>query len=119
MFRPIGRNGCPSRSKVVPERVTVPAGGPAGCGVTGLDGSDGGPVPTEFVAVTVNVYVTPFVRPLTVAVVASPAAVAVCPPGEEVTVYSVIGLPPSSGAYQLTVALESPAVAVTPAGACG
>ena len=38
-------------------------------GVTGLEGSDAGPVPTSFVAVTVNVYVTSFVSPVTVACV--------------------------------------------------
>jgi hypothetical protein len=37
-------------------------------GVARFDTGDGGPVPTPFVAVTVNVYVVPFVSPLTVAV---------------------------------------------------
>ena len=36
-------------------------------GVTGADGADAGPVPTALVAVTMNVYAVPFVRPVTVA----------------------------------------------------
>ena len=36
-------------------------------GVTAFDGVDAGPVPTALVAVTVNVYVVPLVRPVTVA----------------------------------------------------
>jgi hypothetical protein len=39
--------------------------GPAG--VTELDADDAGPVPTELVADTVNVYAVPFVSPVTVA----------------------------------------------------
>ena len=34
-------------------------------GVTGADGADAGPVPTLLVAVTVNVYAVPFVKPVT------------------------------------------------------
>ena len=52
--------------------VTV-AGAPGTVGATGvtwLEGTDAGPVPTLFVAVTVNVYAVPSVRPLTVALVA-------------------------------------------------
>ena len=46
--------------------------------------------------------------------------VAVRPPGDEVTVYEVIGLPPlEAGAVQLTVASALPAAAVTPVGAPG
>jgi hypothetical protein len=37
-------------------------------GVTELDAADADPVPTEFVAVTVNVYGVPAVNPLTVIV---------------------------------------------------
>ncbi len=36
-------------------------------GTTGVDEVDTGPVPTAFVAVTVNVYAVPFVKPVTVA----------------------------------------------------
>ncbi len=55
-------------------------------GVTALDGIDAGPVPAALVAVTVNVYVVPLARPENVAVVTSPAVVAVRPPGLDVTV---------------------------------
>ena len=57
--------------------------------------------------------------PVTVAEVEDPDTVAVSPP-EEVTVYEVIALPPSElGALQLTVACESPGVALTEVGAPG
>jgi hypothetical protein len=60
----------------------------------------------------------PFVRPRTVSGLDGP--VAVCPSGFDVTVYEVIGLPPSeAGAEKLTVACELPAVALTPVGAPG
>lgn len=54
-------------------------------GVTADDADDAVPVPAALVAVTVNVYAVPFVKPVTVAVVA-PVVVAVNPPGEDVTV---------------------------------
>jgi hypothetical protein len=48
------------------------------------------------------------------------APVAVSPPGEDVTVYDVIGSPPSEdGAVNETVAWASPAVAVAAVGALG
>jgi hypothetical protein len=53
-------------------------------GVTALDADDAEPVPTALVAVTVNVYETPFVRP--VMVIGEDPPVAVIPPGLEVTV---------------------------------
>lgn len=49
-----------------------------------MEGDEAGPIPAEFVAVTVNVYVVPFVSP--VAVIGLPEPVAVTLPGEEVTV---------------------------------
>ena len=59
------------------------------------------PVPDAFVAVTVNVYETPFVRPVTPQYPA--LVVQVKPPGDEVTVYEVIGEPPfEAGAVQPT-----------------
>jgi len=42
-------------------------GGPTG--ITAADAADAAPLPEEFVAVTVNVYEVPFVRPETVQVV--------------------------------------------------
>src|SRR5260370_40582659 len=57
---------------------------------------------------------------MTVALVAVPVAVAVNPPGDEVTLYPVIGDPPlEAGAVQVTVAWALPAVAVTAVGAPG
>ena len=41
----------------------------AALGITALDGTDAGLVPTELVAVTVNVYEVPLLRPLTVVAV--------------------------------------------------
>ena len=41
----------------------------AGTGVTGADAAETDPVPTLFVAATVNVYAVPLVRPPTVVVV--------------------------------------------------
>jgi hypothetical protein len=54
-------------------------------GVTAFEGLEAGPLPTEFVAVTVNVYAVPFVRPGTTADVASPLTRTTAPPGDAVT----------------------------------
>src|SRR4051794_31216600 len=61
-------------------------------GVTEFEADDAGPVPMALVAVTVNVYEVPFVKPVTVSGPLLPDAV--CPPGCAVTVYDVIDLPP-------------------------
>ena len=53
-------------------------------GVTLFDAADAGPVPIALVAVTVNVYAVPLVRPVTEIGLAVP--VAVIPPGLDVTV---------------------------------
>jgi hypothetical protein len=53
-------------------------------GVTLFDGDDSEPLPTAFVAWTVNVYGVPLVRPVTVIGLAVPVAVLL--PGVEVTV---------------------------------
>ena len=50
------------------------------------------PVPTLLVAVTVNVYAVPLVRPVTTMGLDEPEAVS--PPELEVTVYEVIDAPP-------------------------
>jgi hypothetical protein len=63
--------------------------------VTRFDALDGAEVPVALVAVTVNVYDVPLVRPVTVAVV-EPLVVAVFPPGLDVTVYLVMVEPPLS-----------------------
>jgi hypothetical protein len=67
------------------KRVPVEGAG-VRAGVTVFDTADGGPVPSRFVAVTVNRYATPFVRPVTVADLATPGTVVVTPPGLAVTV---------------------------------
>jgi hypothetical protein len=56
----------------------------AGTGVTAADAADAGPLPMPFVAVTVNVYDVPSVRPVTIADVL--ALLAVKFPGVDVTV---------------------------------
>jgi len=61
-------------------------------GVTAADAVEAAPVPDTFVAVTVNVYEVPFVRPATVHEVV--AVVHVNEPGEDVTVYELIEAPP-------------------------
>ena len=86
--------------------------------VTEGDGSELALVPMAFVAVTVNVYAVCSLRPVTVADV--PDVVAVKPPGSDVTVYSVIGLPPSeAGAVHETNAETSLGIADTPLGTPG
>jgi hypothetical protein len=55
-------------------------------GVMEFDGPDAMDVPTELVAVTVNVYIVPFVKPVTMADETSGPTVAVNPPGFDVTV---------------------------------
>ena len=87
-------------------------------GVTLLDAADSEPVPTVFVAVTLNVYATPLVSPVTVIGLAAP--VPVNAPGLDVTVYPVIFAPPfEAGAVKVMVASASPAVAVPIVGAPG
>ncbi len=53
-------------------------------GVTEAEADEATLVPTEFVAVTVNVYALPFVRPVTT--IGDDAPVVVAPPGLTVTV---------------------------------
>ena len=62
--------------------------------VTEFDASEDRLVPLEFVAVTMKVYAVPLVRPVTVSEVA--VVVGVIPPRDEMTVYSVMGLPAGS-----------------------
>src|SRR5260370_39163447 len=96
-----------------------PAGAPGTvAGVTELDGDEAGPVPTALVAVTVKVYLVPLVRPLTVALVAVPLALAGVPPGGEGTGYPVVWGPPlGAGAPPGTVARAVPARGGAAAGA--
>ena len=72
-------------------------------GVAELLVTDDALVPTAFVAVTVNVYVVPFVNPVTVT--GEPLPVALNPPMFDVTVYEVIAEPPLlAGALNVIVA---------------
>jgi hypothetical protein len=89
-------------------------------GVAPFDAADAGPVPIAFVAVTLNVYVVPFTRPVTSIDVQGAVQVPVIVPGEDVAVYDVIAEPPSlAGAVKVTVACALPAVAVPIVGAPG
>lgn len=82
-------------------------------GTTGADTAEAAPVPAGLVAVTVNVYATPFVRPSTVHDVHRVARQE-NPPGLETTVYDVIATPPLlTGAVHDTT--EDPSTAVVPA----
>jgi hypothetical protein len=65
--------------------IGAPGTAPA-VGVTPVDAVDAALVPTEFVAVAVNVYVVPFVSPVTVQVNVGDVAVHVNEPGDDVTV---------------------------------
>jgi hypothetical protein len=94
-------------------------------GVTAFEAADAAPVPVAFVADTVNVYVLPFVSPVTVVDVAGGLPVTVTgvcavEPMNGVTVYLEMALPPVlAGAVQLTAADALLAVAVTAVGAPG
>ena len=85
--------------------------------MTAFDAADGALLPPPFVAITVNVYVVPFVRPVTIVFVAGGLPVIVIgacavEPTYGVTVYDVAA-PPDMGAVQLTDAIALPAVATT------
>ena len=83
-----------------------------------FDDPDAELVPTLLVAVTVNAYPVPLVRP--VSTMDSCVVVAVMLPGSEVTVYKVIGEPPlDAGAFQVMLACPFPAVATIPVGGLG
>jgi hypothetical protein len=87
-------------------------------GVTAGDAALAGPVPTSFVAVTVNVYAVPLVNPVTISGLAAPVAVA--PSGDAVTVYPVMAAPPLlDGAVKLTDTWPSPRTPLTLVGAPG
>ena len=87
-------------------------------GVIAADAAEARPVPTTFVAVTVNVYAVPFVSPVTTNGEAPPETVA--PPGDAVTAYEVIAEPPLlTGATNPTVTSPLPRVPTTNVGAPG
>jgi hypothetical protein len=71
----------------LPDAVPITgAPGAVGPGTTAFDAADGGPVPTLLVAVTVQVYVLPFVNEPTVTGVAEREPVPVAPPFDDVHV---------------------------------
>src|ERR1700736_5288103 len=85
--------------------VGAPGATTGATGVTLFDAIEGRLAPIALIATTVKVYVVPLIRPVPVAVVAGPVTVIVPPFTLDVTVYPVIGLPPSDdGAVQLSVA---------------
>jgi hypothetical protein len=102
--------------------VAVPMTGAPGtvAGVTLLEAADAAPVPRALVAVTLNVYAVPFVRPLTTIDAQGATHVPVAPQGAEVAVNVVMAEPPSlAGAVNATVACALPRVAAPITGAPG
>jgi len=81
-----------------------------------LDAADAADVPLTFVAVTVNVYDVPLLKPDTVI---GEEPVPVAPPGLAVAVNVDTAAPPVAPAVYATVALPFPAVADPMVGACG
>jgi hypothetical protein len=73
------------------------------CGIAAPDGELGGPSPSALVAVTVHVYVLPFVSPPTVTGDATCVADPAVPPFPDAhaALYPVIALPPSNGAAKV------------------
>ena len=76
--------------------------------------------PCAFVAVAVKVYAVPLVSPVISQLVEPTGTVHESPPGDAVTTYPVIGVPPlDAGAVKDTVAVSSPTVAIRDVGAPG
>ena len=85
-------------------------------GTNEFDGADAGPSPISLVGVTVHVYISPSVKPLTFAdmpVVADEADMAPIADVVHETVYDTIMLPPVSPGMNETDAIPSPAMAIT------
>jgi hypothetical protein len=103
-------------------RVTTGASGGVSTGITDCERSEGEPTPITFLAVTVNVYEVPLVRPVTVQGFTRAQATDVCAvvPMYGVTEYPVIVSPPfDAGAVQAKVAEPAPAVALVITGVPG
>jgi len=83
-----------------------------GMGVTTADGADAAEVPPALVAVTVNVYAVPFVKPDTTHEPNAPPIVQVAPPGDASTVCDVAG---HTSNATLTDTLTAPSPTTTPA----
>jgi hypothetical protein len=109
---------CPVNPLVVNVALVKEYNSGGGFGVTEPLAEDAGDVPIAFVAVTVNVYAVPLLKPETV--IGDEAPVPVIPLGLDVTVKPVIAEPPlSAGAENDTDACALPAVALTSVGAPG
>jgi hypothetical protein len=105
----------------LPKELAVTEVGAPGtvAGTAEAEDVDGSEVPEAFVAVTLNVYEVPLVRPVTTQVV-SPVVRHVLPSGVETTVYREITAPLLAGAVHDTVDwVDSSDVAETPVGAPG
>ena len=90
--------------------------GTAGCGVTAFEAADAAEVPPPFVAVVVNVYDVPFVKPDTVQLPDAPVTVHVKESGSDVTKNDA-GVPVP--AATVTTADATPATAVGAGGVPG
>ncbi len=99
----------------------TPVGAPGtATGVTAADAVEAVLVPALFVAVTLNVYAVPFVRPVTVQESASDDHPHVPPPELAVTIYAKITAPPVlAGALHDTTTCALPPTPLTPVGAPG
>ena len=87
-------------------------------GITAPDGDEATEFPAALVATTVKVYDTVVVKPVTTRGEFAP--VAIKPPGEDVTLYPVMALPPVEfGAVNATLTCALPAVATGLVGAPG
>jgi hypothetical protein len=87
-------------------------------GETDPDATEATEFPAALVATTVKVYAILVAKPVTTRGELAP--VAVIPPGEDVTVYPVMALPPlEEGALKATLAWALPAVATGLVGASG
>ena len=86
--------------------------------VVDADGALAAELYVDLLAMVVNVYAVPAVRPVIVHDPASPSTVHFAPPGDAVTSYDV-GVRPLVGAVTVMVALSSPATTVGIPGAFG
>ena len=105
----------PAETVTVAEALPATAVGvpgiPGGPGMTADDADEAPEVPLPFVAVDVNVYEVPFVRPVTVQLVAGDVTVQVNAPGDDVTVKEV-GEPVPAVTVTVAWAVSGPATAV-------
>jgi hypothetical protein len=100
-----------------PDDALTPEGAPGTVdGTISVEDSDASPIPAAVFARMTKVYAMPLVRPATTQLVVE--VVQVKDPGEEITVYPVMGRPPvDEGADHETVTWESPNTPATSVGA--